>query len=92
MLISADVAKLAYAQDLGSCVSDVQVRPLSSAPEKDLNFDKKLRSFSAKSVLRRDKSATQMKSLRDEILLMQGYKDGFNFIQICLDFIVLCTI
>ena len=42
---------------------------LSGAPEKDLNFDKKLRSFSTKSVLRRDKSALQMKSLRDEILL-----------------------
>ena len=37
-----------------------------------------------------------MKSLRDEILLTQGYKDGFNFIKVedfdfiqtCLDFIV----
>ena len=37
--------------------------------------------FSTKSVLRRNKSATQMKSLRDEILLTQGYKDGFNFIE-----------
>ena len=51
--------------------------------------------FSTKSVLRRDKSASQMKSLRDEIAF-GGYKDGFNFfeaegfdfIQICLDFIV----
>ena len=28
----ADVAELADVQDLGSCVHDVQVRPLSSAP------------------------------------------------------------
>ena len=36
--------------------------------------------FSSKSVLRRDKSAMQMKSLRDEIAF-GGYKDGFNFIE-----------
>ena len=41
----------------------------SSPPEKDLDFDKKLRSFSTKSVLRRNKSALQMKSLRGEILI-----------------------
>ena len=41
----------------------------------------KLRSFSTKSVLRRDKSALQMKSLRDEIRLRRNIKDGFNFIK-----------
>ena len=53
----APVAELADAPDLGSGVFDVQVQVLSGAPEKDLNFDKKLRSFSTKSVLRRDKSS-----------------------------------
>ena len=53
----------------------------------------KLRSFSTKSVLRRNKSATQMKSLRDEIRFHRDNKDGFNFIKVeGFDFIVLCTI
>ena len=51
------------------CLSQKIDRIHLSPPEKDLNFDKKLRSFSTKSVLRRNKSASQMKSLRDEILL-----------------------
>jgi len=37
--------------------------------------------FSTKSVLRQNKSALQMKSLRDEILLRKDKKDGFNFIE-----------
>ena len=52
--------------------------------------------FSTKSVLRRNKSAMQMKSLRDEIRLRRDIKTdlisskpkGFDFIQTCLDFIV----
>ena len=47
----------------------VRVRPPPPAPEKSINLDTRLMLFSVKSVLRRDKSALQMKSLRDEILL-----------------------
>ena len=75
------MTELADVQDLGSCVFGVGVQVPSSAPEKDRNFDKKLRSFSTKSVLRRDKSALQVKSLRDEIRLRRDNKDGFNFIE-----------
>ena len=43
----------------------VQISP--SPPEKSINLDTRLVLFSTKSVLRRDKSDSQMKSLRDEI-------------------------
>ena len=74
----------------------VSVRPRPPAPEKTVGFDRKPTVFSTKSVLRRNKSATQMKTLRDEILLRKDKKTdlisskplGFDFIQTCLDFIV----
>ncbi len=44
--IYAGMAELADAPVLGAGGFTVQVRPLLPAPEKDLNFDKKLRSFS----------------------------------------------
>ncbi len=38
-VLYADVAELADVQDLGSCVHDVQVRPLSSAPLRVFLYD-----------------------------------------------------
>ena len=77
-----------------------RVRIPLSPPEKSINLDTRLVLFSTKSVFRRNKSASQMKSLRDEILLRKDKKTDlissksfdFDFIQTSLDFIVLCTI
>ena len=55
-----------------------RVRIPLSPPEKSTSLEVL---FSTKSVLRRDKSATQMKSLRDEIRFHRDNKDGFNFIE-----------
>ena len=64
------MAELADAHGSGPCESNfMQVQVLLSAPEKTVDFDRKSTVFSTKSVLRRNKSASQMKSLRDEILL-----------------------
>ena len=76
------MAESADALDSGSNGGNsVQVQVLLPAPEKSINLDTRLVLFSTKSVLRRNKSATQMKSLRDEIRLRRYNKDGFNFIR-----------
>ena len=46
----------------------------SPLPEKTVDFDRKSTVFSTKSVLRRNKSAMQMKSLSDEILLRKDIR------------------
>ena len=74
----------------------VSVRPRPPASEKTVGFNRKPTVFSTKSVFRRNKSASQMKSLCDEIRfhrdvetdLISSKPLGFDFIQTCLDFIV----